>query len=421
MQVSTLREEQMRIFVSSTFEDLKEHREAVIRGLLQLGHEVVAMEYFTAASAPPVQVVLEKVGQCDAYVGIFAWRYGYVPQEDAASLPAGAKGKATSITHLEYLQAKALDRPRLVFLLDETASWPPQKIDAFVGEKGGRRQAAGTAIRELRQELQRERIVAYFTSPADAEARVATAVTNLGMSLGVKTNLVHLTDPVNPVADSSAGAGIREEIAGASKTGRRVSTVNIADPWWSTRLCRLSALAREFTDIERVVVVENREFVGMLSVPTIINRLEATDRNLALFNAELREIRKKFPDQDAALKAADDKWNVRLPAKTEVDRKSMVTRPNLVSWFGDAMLTGAIDVDELGEATLIDLIRIIAYPNDFVPVRARRGNQDEPDQEPDDTEPRWQDPPIQLIDKRALNEKLAQQYLGELMDKARLT
>jgi len=42
----------MRIFVSSTFEDLREHREAAIRGLRQLGHDVVAMEDFTAMSAP---------------------------------------------------------------------------------------------------------------------------------------------------------------------------------------------------------------------------------------------------------------------------------------------------------------------------------------------------------------------------------
>ena len=34
----------MRIFVSSSFEDLREHRAAAIRALRQLGHEVVAME-----------------------------------------------------------------------------------------------------------------------------------------------------------------------------------------------------------------------------------------------------------------------------------------------------------------------------------------------------------------------------------------
>jgi Domain of unknown function (DUF4062) len=34
----------MRIFVSSSFEDLREHRAAAIRVLRQLGHEVLAME-----------------------------------------------------------------------------------------------------------------------------------------------------------------------------------------------------------------------------------------------------------------------------------------------------------------------------------------------------------------------------------------
>jgi hypothetical protein len=40
----------MRIFVSSTFEDLREHRGAAIRVLRQLGHEVLAMEGSTSDS-----------------------------------------------------------------------------------------------------------------------------------------------------------------------------------------------------------------------------------------------------------------------------------------------------------------------------------------------------------------------------------
>ena len=62
----------MRVFVSSTFVDLREHREAAIRGPRQFGHDVVAMEDFTAASAPPVQIALERVGECDAYLDLFA-------------------------------------------------------------------------------------------------------------------------------------------------------------------------------------------------------------------------------------------------------------------------------------------------------------------------------------------------------------
>src|SRR3954468_666823 len=105
------RERRVKIFVSSTFEDLREHREAALRALRQLGHDVVAMEDFTASSAPPVERVLDLVRSCQAYVGIFAWRYGYVPLEedipDALSLPPDFVAGTTSITHLEYLQAIA--------------------------------------------------------------------------------------------------------------------------------------------------------------------------------------------------------------------------------------------------------------------------------------------------------------------------
>lgn len=98
----------MRIFVSSTFEDLKEHRAAAIHVLRQLGHEVLAMEDLIAASATPLAKVLEMVDRSEAYVGVFAWRYGYVPgrppdplSQPPLNLPvvAGATYGQTSITH----------------------------------------------------------------------------------------------------------------------------------------------------------------------------------------------------------------------------------------------------------------------------------------------------------------------------------
>src|SRR6185436_9525329 len=100
----------MRIFVSSSFQDLQEYRIAAIRVLRQLGHEGVAMEDFVAASEVPLKQMLDKVERCELYVGVFAWRYGFVPKQ-AASQPdpqvPGAIYGSTSITHYEYLHAKA--------------------------------------------------------------------------------------------------------------------------------------------------------------------------------------------------------------------------------------------------------------------------------------------------------------------------
>lgn len=135
----------MRIFVSSSFEDLREHRSAVIRVLRQLGHEVLAMEDLTAASAAPLAKVLDMVDRSEAYVGLFAWRYGYVPgaktdpvtgQQTVASGPQptvpgpnhkvpevdGATFGETSITHYEYLRALQRNLPIMAFLLDEQSS-----------------------------------------------------------------------------------------------------------------------------------------------------------------------------------------------------------------------------------------------------------------------------------------------------------
>src|SRR4051812_20981291 len=95
----------MRIFVSSTFEDLREHRAAAIRVLRQLGHEVLAMEDLVALSAAPLTKVSEMVDRSEAYVGIFAWRYGYIPRPGTPGVPPvqppdvdGATYGETSIT-----------------------------------------------------------------------------------------------------------------------------------------------------------------------------------------------------------------------------------------------------------------------------------------------------------------------------------
>src|SRR5262245_19714162 len=130
----------MRIFVSSSFEDLKEHRAAAIRVLRQLGHEVLAMEDMIAGSTPPLAKVLEMVDRSDAYVGVFAWRYGYVPPRSAHApapspngtpVPDGSTDGDTSITHYEYLRAVRRKIPVMAFLLDEHCPWPPHLIDGF--------------------------------------------------------------------------------------------------------------------------------------------------------------------------------------------------------------------------------------------------------------------------------------------------
>ena len=65
--------------------------------------------------------------KADIYVGLFAFRYGYVP-------PAHHENpKGLSITELEFRHAEQLKKPCLVFLADQRAARVPfrSRFDAF--------------------------------------------------------------------------------------------------------------------------------------------------------------------------------------------------------------------------------------------------------------------------------------------------
>jgi hypothetical protein len=154
-----------RIYISATYGDLKDHREQVYRALRQLDHHVLAMEDYVAADQRPLDRCLADVAASDLYVGIFAHRYGHVPEQ--------GNPEGRSITELEYRHAQAKGKPCLVFLLDPIAPWPPTWSDAFTGDGEG-----GARIQALREELGRDRLVSFFATPNELAQKVSVAVTN---------------------------------------------------------------------------------------------------------------------------------------------------------------------------------------------------------------------------------------------------
>jgi tetratricopeptide (TPR) repeat protein len=152
-----------RIYVSSTFEDLKAHREAVANTLRQMHHDVICMEDYVATDQRPLDKCLADVAACEIYVGIFALRYGFVPPAD--------NPEQKSITELEYRRATAAGRERLIFLLDrKTSGWPLEYIDALTPGKNG------DAIQALRNELEGGFLRAVFRTPDDLARQVSVAI-----------------------------------------------------------------------------------------------------------------------------------------------------------------------------------------------------------------------------------------------------
>src|SRR5215203_1311373 len=139
----------MKAFLSSTYEDLKVHRAVLLDTLHKMGDHlrVIAMEHFGADPRPPLLLCQEKVSECDAYVGIFGWRYGSIDQ-----------GSRFSMTEIEYRTALAKNIPAFLYLMSEAQAVPPSAIDTGAG---------ASKLRKFKQEITGRHVVQKFTTPED--------------------------------------------------------------------------------------------------------------------------------------------------------------------------------------------------------------------------------------------------------------
>ena len=124
-----------------------------------MGITPVCMEDYTAQDTLPVDKCIADVGKSEAYVGIFAWRYGFIP-------PSYDK----SITELEYRKAVEVGIPTLIFLLDESANWPAEFCDTRQDAK---------RIDALREEFKLQKMVGWFTNPHHLASEVQAAVSKI--------------------------------------------------------------------------------------------------------------------------------------------------------------------------------------------------------------------------------------------------
>jgi len=148
------------IFVSSTWNDLKDHRAATRQALGSLGLDFVGMEGILTTPSIPRDATLPYIGRAGAYIAIVGWRYGSV--DEATGL---------SFTELEYVHAVGQGKPVLAFLMDDTVAVRASELDADT--HGLER------LRAFREVLSLRHGAVTFTDPADLARKVSRALGNL--------------------------------------------------------------------------------------------------------------------------------------------------------------------------------------------------------------------------------------------------
>jgi eukaryotic-like serine/threonine-protein kinase len=140
------------IFISSTRQDLIPYRDAVSLHLRKAGYEIREMEIMGARDQEPLEACLQEVVDAELFVGIYAYRYGFIPRDSAVS-----------ITEQELIEAQRRRKPIFCFLVDENQEWPA----AFREDGDGARR-----LEALKRRVRDQWVVETFTSPEGLAASV---------------------------------------------------------------------------------------------------------------------------------------------------------------------------------------------------------------------------------------------------------
>lgn len=145
-----------RVFISSTYEDMKDYRNAAADALTNIQAIPMGMERFTATTQPVIDRCYDEIRQCQFCVSIIGFRYGSL-----------YKDSGLSYSELEFNEAERLGIPILVFI--RKGSYDSDKINV----------EDLTRLDRFKRKLQNSannRLCAYFTTPEDLRDKLTRAL-----------------------------------------------------------------------------------------------------------------------------------------------------------------------------------------------------------------------------------------------------
>lgn len=145
-----------QVFISSTFNDLKEERKAIIESLLNAKYIPAGMETFSASNDEQFKYIKKIIDTCDYYVLIVGARYGSINS---------STGK--SFTEQEYDYAVEKGIPVLVFLHADPYNLPVGKREDDKRE----------LLEKFRKKVSEGRLCKLWHTPSEL---IASVIISLG-------------------------------------------------------------------------------------------------------------------------------------------------------------------------------------------------------------------------------------------------
>jgi hypothetical protein len=165
------------VFLSSTAQDLRPERAAVLKTLHRMRVRSEAMEYFGANDRCPREVVETKLRTCSVYIGIIGFRYGSL-------LPNSTR----SFTEHEYDIASQIGIPRLVYLRSKKSRVKLDDVDV-----------SSDSIERLsrfKARVNEAHVVSEFRDPAQLAASIAADLYGLLRNRQERSQIVDQASPL---------------------------------------------------------------------------------------------------------------------------------------------------------------------------------------------------------------------------------
>lgn len=151
-------EKRYQIFISSTFDDLKEERQAVLRAILELDHMPAGMELFPASDEGAWQLIRDVIDASDYYVLIIGGRYGSLDK------------KGIGFTEKEYDYAIESSKA-IVSLLHKNPNFLPRGKTETNSE-------GWMKLEEFRKKIEGRHTCVYWENADELKAQVILGLTS---------------------------------------------------------------------------------------------------------------------------------------------------------------------------------------------------------------------------------------------------
>jgi hypothetical protein len=152
-------EKMYQVFISSTYEDLKEERQKVTENLLKINCFPVGMESFSASNDEQLTVIEKLIDKCDYYILILGGRYGSIEESSDKSY-----------TQLEYEYAVEKKIPILSFY--------HKNPELLAQNKSETNPESRQKLQNFRKTIQKNKLCQAWSNPDNLALAVNISLTN---------------------------------------------------------------------------------------------------------------------------------------------------------------------------------------------------------------------------------------------------